>query len=154
MYIRYHILQNYLIPVRISTILGCLLCYLPHDDWLKLKAILDVFNDSGVSILTFLLNIIWFSNEFEAKHAVLIIEVMDNAGTLSLAFVQHPHSPHTSANWATTSQHMFWGNWGSWYVIVDARKGFCLHFVIFTLFVHTPYRRFRRCARRAGAYIT
>ena len=26
MYIRYHILQNYLIPVRISIILGCLPC--------------------------------------------------------------------------------------------------------------------------------
>ena len=30
MYIRYHILQNYLIPVQISIILRCLLCHYCH----------------------------------------------------------------------------------------------------------------------------
>lgn len=75
--------------------------YLPHDDWLKLKAILDVFNDSGVSILTFLLNIIRFSNEFEAKHAELIHEVLDKAGLIFVAFAQHSRSSQATGYWAT-----------------------------------------------------
>ena len=78
-----------------------------RNNWLRYNIALDAFKLSGLSIDFFLQDIIQISGEFEAKHAVLIIEVMDNAGTLSLAFVQHPHSPHTSANWATTSQHMF-----------------------------------------------
>ena len=78
-----------------------------RNDWLRYNIALDAFRLSGVSIGFFLQGIIQISGEFEVKHAVLIIEVMDDAGTLFLAFVQHPHSPHTSANWATTSQHMF-----------------------------------------------
>ena len=78
-----------------------------RNDWLRYNVALDAFRLSGVSIGFFLQGITQISGEFEAKHAVLIIEVMDDAGTLSLAFEQHLHSPHTSANWATTSQHMF-----------------------------------------------
>ena len=69
--------------------------------------VLDAYKASGIPVASFIQDIVRFFREFEAKHAVLIIEVMDDAGTLSLAFVQHPHSPHTFANWATTSQHMF-----------------------------------------------
>ena len=59
-----------------------------RNDWLRYNIALDAFRLSGVSIGFFLQGIIQISGEFKAKHAVLIIEVMDDAGTLSLAFVQ------------------------------------------------------------------
>ena len=83
---------------------------LSYNNWLKYKNVLDAFTSSGISVAHFLRDIIQFSGEFEAEHAVLINEVLDNAGNLFLAFIQHPRSSHASTNWATTfSTHILKG---------------------------------------------
>ena len=71
------------------------------NNWLKYNYVLDAFTLSGISVALFLRDIIQFSGEFEAEHAVLISEVLDNAGNLFLAFMQHPRSSHASTDWTT-----------------------------------------------------
>ena len=74
---------------------------LSYNNWLRYKNVLDAFKSSGISVTFFFWDIIQFSGEFEAKHAVLINEVLDNAENLFLAFVQHPRSSHASTDWTT-----------------------------------------------------
>ena len=68
---------------------------------INIYIVLDAFTSSGISVALFLRDIIQFSGEFEAEHAVLINEVLDNTENLFLAFVQHPRSLHASTDWTT-----------------------------------------------------
>ena len=65
---------------------------LSHNNWLKHNNVLDAFKASGITVVSFIGDIVQFPREFEAKHAVLIIEVMDNAGTLCALHLSNIHT--------------------------------------------------------------
>ena len=58
-----------------------------RNDWLRYNIALDAFKLSGISIDFFLQDIIQISGEFEAKHAELIKEVLDNVGSIFSIFI-------------------------------------------------------------------
>ena len=54
---------------------------------------------------SFIQDIVRFFREFEAKHAGLIKEVLDNAGSIFSIFIasaQHAYSAQASESWATS----------------------------------------------------
>ena len=75
---------------------------LSYNDWLKYNNVLDAFQASGISVASFIRDIVLFSGEFEAKHADLIKEVLDNARSILIAFAQHAYTAHASGSWATS----------------------------------------------------
>ena len=78
---------------------------LSYNNGLKYNNALDTFKTSGISVASCIQDIVQFSREFEAKHADLIKEVLDNAGSIFSIFIasaQHAYSAQASESWATS----------------------------------------------------
>ena len=67
--------------------------------------VLDAFKASGIPVASFIQGIVRLFREFEATHAGLIKEVLDNAGSIFSIFIasaQHAYSAQASESWATS----------------------------------------------------
>lgn len=65
------------------------------------KGLLDTFINLNLSISEFLIALITYDQEFIADpYEGLVRELFDNAGSILLAFSQHPRSAKPSADWA------------------------------------------------------
>ena len=67
--------------------------------------VLDAFKASGIPVASFIQGIVRLFREFEATHAGLIKEVLDNAGSIFYIFItsaQHAYSVQASESWATS----------------------------------------------------
>ena len=66
--------------------------------------VLDAFKASGIPVASFIQDIVRFFREFEAKHAGLSKEVLDNAGSIFSIFIASAqyYSAQASESWATS----------------------------------------------------
>lgn len=70
--------------------------------WQKYKTILSTFEALELSISDFIINLIKFDHEFISEHGYLVNDVFGHAGSIFLAFAQHPRTSGLSLKWSTS----------------------------------------------------
>ena len=75
---------------------------LSHNNWLKYNNVLDAFKASGITVVSFIGDIVQFPREFEAKHADLIKGICIGQHRIHIFNVsaRHAYSAQASGSWA------------------------------------------------------